>query len=96
MEKSRIQTELQAAFPYLTDEHFHRHYSDLYICDVTPEIYQWLRKEKLSFSGFSGEGPWAGKRCIDIAFGAMDAYMIERSKPKRVISTPEIIASITV
>lgn len=63
----------------LSDDSFSNHYSDMYVVDVDGRVYQWLKDNYSSFKSvtrFRGNGPWEGKRCLDIPF-AHEAFWEE-------------------
>ncbi len=65
-----IKAKLREAFPFLKDEDFSHHASDLYVL-AYPGIYEWLKKNHpfpMNINFFSGIGEWQGKLAIEIPF----------------------------
>ena len=77
-----LKQELQKAFPQLTENHFGRHESDLYVVKVSG-LLEWLETEHPLFfknvtEFVSPHGSrWAGEGrvCLDIPFAEFDEYV---------------------
>lgn len=72
--KPKLQEQLQAAFPALTDDHFAYHATDLYVV-LVPGVREWLTanyefSENIRTFQSAGNSEWAGagKICLDIPF----------------------------